>query len=290
MTPTFSPRTLLFGLLGHPVGHSLSPSMHNAAFAALGIDAVYLAFDVEPGQLAEALAGSWALGVAGWNVTVPLKEAVLALAAEVDPQAELVGAANTLVRIQAGWQAHNTDVAGFARALAEDLGFRPPGRRCWIWGAGGAARAAVVALASGGAQEILVTNRNATRARRLVRELGPRLIPARVAAVDLAAFAPRPGDLVVGATPAGLSDDASWPWDLGSCRDLFVYDMAYRRGAETPLVDQARALGHRAASGRSMLLHQGAEAFRLWTGRSPPVDAMARAMGPLAHPPGGTAR
>ncbi|WP_025323868.1 shikimate dehydrogenase [Deferrisoma camini] len=290
MTPTLSPRTALFGLLGHPVAHSLSPSMHNAAFAALGIDAVYLAFDVEPGRLAEALTGSRALGVAGWNVTVPHKEAALALAAEADPRAELVGAANTLVPVRAGWRAHNTDVAGFARALAEDLAFHPEGRRCWIWGAGGAARAAVVALALGGAQEIRVMNRNAIRARLLADELGSRLGPTRVAAEDLAAFAPRPGDLVVSATPAGLSDDASWPWDLGSCRELFVYDMAYRRGAETPLVVQARALGHRAASGRSMLLHQGAEAFRLWTGREPPLDAMARAMEPSGPEPGDSFR
>ncbi|GAB6062800.1 shikimate dehydrogenase [Deferrisoma palaeochoriense] len=279
MIPRPTPRTRLYGLLGHPVAHSLSPAMHNAAFAALGLDAVYLAFDVAPEGLEAALAGCLALGVAGLNVTVPHKEAALRLAAEADPTARLVGAANTLVAAEGGWRAFNTDVAGFARALAEDLGYDPQGRRAWIWGAGGAAKAAVVALASGGAQEIFVMNRNAIRAEGLARALAPRISPCRLEAVEITAFAPGPGDLLVGATPAGLDDGARWPWDLGSLPELAVYDMAYRRGLETALVDQARVAGHRAASGRSMLLYQGAEALRLWTGREAPVAVMARAMG-----------
>ncbi len=277
-----TPRTRLFGLLGHPVGHSLSPAMHNAALRALGIDAVYLAFDVPPRHLPAALEGARALGSGGLNVTVPHKERALALAAERDPRAHLTGAANTLVPVSGGWRAHNTDVEGFSRALRDSLAFDPRGCRAWVLGAGGAARAAVVALAEDGAQEILVMNRNSNRAERLATELDGKLPRAGIRAADLAAFpaGASPGDLLVGATPLGLRDDGGWPWDLGAVAPgLFVYDMAYRPSGETPLVEAARRAGHRAASGRSMLLHQGAAAFRLWTGRPAPLEAMAAALG-----------
>ncbi len=279
MTPSAPAR--LFGLLGHPVGHSLSPAMHNAALAAAGIDGCYLAFDVPPDRLAPALAGALALGIAGLNVTVPHKETALALADRADPGAVLAGAANTLVPDGTGWRAHNTDIDGFLKALAEDLGASPAGRRCWILGAGGAARAVVVALSSEGAQEIRVANRNRNRAEALVADLGARLDAPRLEAVDLDGVAGRlePGDLLVSATPAGLAPDGRWPWDLGRVDPgLVVYDLAYCSAGDTALVVAARAAGHRAASGRSMLLHQGAAAFSLWTGRPAPIAAMVRAL------------
>ncbi len=272
--------TRAFGLVGRPVSHSLSPAMHNAAFRALGMDAVYLAFDVAPGELGAALEGARALGFGGLNVTVPHKEQALALAARAATSARLTGAANTLVPAQAGWEAHNTDVEGFARALAEDLGLDPRGRRCWILGAGGAARAAAVALGRARAQEILVMNRNRNRAERLAAALGPAVgVPVRAVGVDGFPARAGPGDLVVSATPLGLEPDARWPWDLAAIPPgLFVFDMAYRAGGETSLVLQARAAGHRAVSGRSMLLHQGAAAFALWTGRPPPLEIMRQAL------------
>ncbi len=279
MTPT--PRTRLFGLVGHPVGHSQSPALHNAALAASGIDGCYLVFDVPPARLAPALAGAFALGVAGLNVTVPHKERALALADRADPRAALAGAANTLVPDGAGWRAHNTDIDGFLRALADDLGATPAGRRCWVLGAGGAARAVVVALSSEGAQEIRVANRNRNRAEALVADLGARLDAPRLQAVDLDGVGRRlePGDLLVSATPAGLAPDGRWPWDLGRAEPgVLVYDLAYRSEGDTALVTAARAAGHPASSGRSMLLHQGAAAFSLWTGRPAPVGVMARAL------------
>ncbi len=278
--PGIGARTRAFGLVGRPVAHSLSPAMHNAAFRALGMDAVYLAFDVAPEELGAALEGARALGFGGLNVTVPHKEQALGLAALAAPSARLTGAANTLVPTEAGWEAHNTDVEGFAGALAEDLGLDPQGRRCWILGAGGAARAAVVALARAHPQEILVMNRNRKRADHLAAALGPAVgVPLRAVDVDRFAARVRPGDLVVSATPLGLDPDARWPWDLAEIPPgLFVFDMAYRAGGETPLVLQARAAGHRAVSGRSMLLRQGAAAFALWTGRPPPVEIMRQAL------------
>ena len=276
-----SATTALFGLLGHPVGHSLSPAMHNASFRAVGLDARYLAFDVAPGDLPAALAGAWALGVRGLNATVPHKQAVLVLAREADPLAVQAGAANTLCPTAGGWKAYNTDVEGLLRALQEDLGFAPEGRRCAILGAGGAARAAAVGLAARGAQEIRVTNRNEERAQALVRELAPvlgcdvlRAVPLKGALEGL-----EPGALLVSATPLGLADRGRWPWAPAELpAGLLAFDMAYRRGGETPLVEQARGAGLAAASGRSMLLHQGALAFELWTGIAPPLKAMGAAL------------
>ena len=276
-----SATTALFGLLGHPVGHSLSPAMHNAAFRAVGLDARYLAFDVAPGDLPAALAGARALGVRGLNATVPHKQAVLALAREADPLAVQAGAANTLCPTAGGWKAYNTDVEGLLRALEVDFGFAPEGRRCAILGAGGAARAAAVGLAARDAQEIRVTNRNEGRAQALVRELAPLLgrDVLRAVSLECAVKGLEPGSLLVSATPLGLSDRSRWPWSpVALPAGLLAFDMAYRRGGETPLVEQARGAGLAAASGRSMLLHQGALAFELWTGIAPPLAVMGAAL------------
>jgi len=273
--------TALFGVLGHPVGHSLSPAMHNAALAAVGLDARYLAFDVIPAALPAALAGARALGVRGLNVTVPHKQAALQLAREADPLAVQAGAANTLCPADEGWKAYNTDVEGLLRALAAELAFAPEGRHCVILGAGGAARAAAVALALSGAQEIRVTNRNEAGAGALVRELTPALGHPGLTAVPITRALAElpPGSLLVSATPLGLSEQGRWPWPPSALPvGLQVFDMAYRRGRETALVEQARGVGLAAASGRSMLLHQGALAFALWTAREPPLAVMEAAL------------
>lgn len=272
--------TALYGLLGRPVSHSLSPAMHNAAFDALELDARYLAFEVRPEDLPAALAGARVLGVRGLNVTVPHKEAALRLADEAEPSAALIGAANTLVPIPAGWRAHNTDAEGFLHAVDADLGWSPRGRRCVILGAGGAARAAAVALARERPQEIILANRNGERARRLAGDLSETL-GAGLRAIDVASVPEvlAGEDLLVSATPLGLDPQAVWPWDLSRVRrGVRFYDMAYRREGETSLVEAARAQGFRAASGRSMLLRQGALAFSLWTGETAPVEIMLSAL------------
>lgn len=274
--------TRVFAVLGHPVSHSLSPLFQNAAFHALALDACYVALDVAPPDLARALEGALALGMGGLNVTVPHKERALALCAAADPGAALVGAANALVPNpdRSGWIGHNTDVAGFLRAVQEELGFSARGRRCLLLGAGGAARAAAVGLLREGIQEIHVANRNRKRAEFFSAQLSEatgreiHTVPLEEAPeVELGA-----GDLLVCATPLGLSSEADWPWDLGRfAPGILVYDMAYGR-RETRLVEVARAAGCKAASGRRMLLHQGAAAFTLWTGREAPLSAMEEAL------------
>ena len=274
-------RTRLYGLFGHPVTHSLSPRMQNAALRESGLDALYLAFDVEPSDLKAALQGARAMGVAGLNVTVPHKERALGFSREADPVASLIGAANTLVPADGGWRAYNTDAEGFLGAVRADLGFTPGGRRCLLLGAGGAARAAAVALAREGAQEIFVANRNGERAETLCADLGDKLTGTSLRAVPLdAAFSVLgAGDLLVSATPLGLQPDGSWPWDLGRlAAGVVVYDMAYRPTGETRLAEAARGAGLLSASGRSMLLGQGARAFSLWTGLTAPAGAMEQAL------------
>lgn len=285
LPPTASTR--LFAVLGHPVAHSLSPVFQNAGFRALGIDACYLAFDVAPEALGTALEGARALGFGGLNLTIPHKEQALALAREADAGAVLVGAANTLVPAPGGWRAFNTDVEGLLRALGDDLGFAPAGRRALLLGAGGAARAAAVGLLRSGIQEILLANRNETRAEKLACALGDVAGQNRVTPVglgDARAFGLAAGDLVLSATPLGLHGQGSWPWDLGRFSPgVAFYDLAYGR-EETALVTAARAAGFRAASGRRMLLHQGAAAFTLWTGRPAPLGAMEAALAEAIEP------
>jgi len=274
-------RTRIYGLLGWPVSHSLSPAMQNGAFRGAGVDARYVAFAVASETLPAALAGARALGFGGLNVTVPHKEQALALVAEADPSAARAGAANTLVPVPGGWRAHNTDGEGLLRALRADLGFDPAGQPCLLLGAGGAARGAAAALVLAGAQEILVANRNEERAEELVRDLRRRLATDVLFSVALGAAPERlgPGGLVVSATPLGLSPEGRWPWELGRLPSGTVaYDLAYRPGAETSLTRQAREHGLRAASGLSMLLYQGALAFTLWTGLPAPLDDMQAAL------------
>lgn len=274
-----SASTRLYAVLGRPVSHSLSPAMHNAAFRALGMDAVYLAFEVEPGHMARALDGAWALGLGGLNVTVPLKTEAFRLSAEKDGTALSTGAANTLVRSDGGWKAYNTDVEGFLGAVRSELGFSPEGRKAAVLGAGGAARAAVYGLQRDGADRVYIASRNFEAARTLASEIlsgasGPEAVEIKDIPELLG-----PGDLLASATPLGLDPGASWPFPVERLdKGVLVYDMAYGKEA-TSLEAEAMKAGLKAAGGRTMLLLQGARAFYLWTGTEPPLDVMGRALG-----------
>ncbi|MGH9225092.1 MAG: shikimate dehydrogenase [Acidimicrobiales bacterium] len=272
----------LAAVIGHPVGHSLSPAMHNAAYEALGLDWAYLALDVSPADVPAALAGMRVFGVlAGLSVTIPHKEAVAAGMDRLSSLAEALGAVNTVVREPGGTlRGENTDGPGFLRALQGDEGFDPSGRRCLVIGAGGAARAVVKALADAGAAEIVVANRTRSRAE-AVAALAP-----GCARVGVAAEAGE-ADLIVNATPVGMAGGGADselpldPADLGSGQ--LVVDLV-PNPAITPLIDQARARGAVAVNGLGMLVHQAALAFRLWTGVDPPVAVMsAAALRELSH-------
>lgn len=282
-----APDTRLVALLGDPVAHSLSPRMHAAAFRARGLRWAYVAFRVRPEDLGAAVAGLRALGFAGANVTIPHKVAVLDLVDGLDASARRCGAANTLVFAEGRrLVGYNTDVAGVRRALREE-GVDPRGLRAAVLGAGGAARAACVALAEGGAERVLVVARRQAAARVLCGRMGEEFPQVRF---DPCPFegealrtAAREADLVVNATPVGMHphEDASpLPGPEYLRRGQVVFDMVYNP-ARTRLLRLAEQVGARAVGGLSMLVHQGAEAFELWTGTPAPVDAMKQAVGLL---------
>lgn len=265
--------TAVYGILGDPVRHSLSPRMHNAAFAALGLDAVYVPFAVPPAHLAMAVAGWRALGVRGGNVTIPHKQAIVPLLDELDDFARLCGAVNTLVRDGDRLVGYNTDGPGLVRSLLEDLDFEPDGRCLFLLGAGGAARGAALALAQRRPACLVLANRTLARAeelRALLCRHDPQL-DCRVCSLTpaaLADWAPRV-DLLLNTSALGLrGEDCDFlPWALFPPH-LRVYDAVYAP-QDTPLVARARASGLRACDGLGMLIGQGQLAFTLWTGRDP---------------------
>lgn len=270
--------TRTVALFGFPVEHSRSPAMHNAAFLALRLDVRYLPFAVPPSALKDAVKGVRALGMVGANLTVPHKERVIPFLDELSREARLIGAVNTIVRRGERLIGHNTDAGGFLRAFREGTGGRVRGERFLVLGAGGAARAVVNALAMAGARGIAIVNRSGDRALELIRR-GRRAFP------DVEWSAPGVRSLpsarevyaVIQCTSLGLrpGDPSPLPREWLEPR-LIIYDLIYH--APTALLRDAQRLGARHAGGLGMLLHQGALAFTLWTGRQAPVAVMKRAL------------
>ena len=269
--------TKVIAILGDPVEHSRSPAMHNAAFAALGLDYSYVALRVRSADLRRAIAGARALGLAGLNITVPHKERALSWLDFITPKARAIGAVNTVYWDREKLCGDNTDADGFRRAL-QGLGFRPRGRRVIVLGAGGSARAVIWSLAQAGVRSFLILNRTPRRAMSLRNLLSVRGAPEFVTGPLEAASDPklvRQVDLVVNCTSLGLDGRSTPPLRIEATSPrCVIYDLVYGPSS-TPLVRAARKLGRRAEDGRSLLLHQAGLAFRLWTGRRPPLDVMA---------------
>ena len=273
------PSTRLVALLGDPVDHSLSPRMHNAAFRHLGLDCRYLAFRVFGERFEEALRGLGALGALGANVTVPHKERARRVVDALDEDARACGAVNLVLfrrNGSAAWGA-NTDVAGL-RATLDEL---PPPRRegALLLGAGGAARAAALALAERTEGNLWVAARNPERIRDL--EASVPGLEGRCRPLAWGDLPPEPWDLLVQATPLGLP---SRPWDEAYLSRLLdggpsrALDLAYRPEGLTELEEASRRRGIPVASGRRLLLHQGVATFRLLTDREPPLEIMEQAL------------
>jgi shikimate dehydrogenase len=250
--------TTLAGVLGHPVAHSRSPAMHNAAFAALDLDWRYVKLPVPPElfeRTVRALPGS---GYRGANVTIPHKLAALAVADGATPAARAIGAANTLTFGDDGMEADNTDAGGFLDALGES----PQGRTALFLGAGGAARAVVWALLDAGASEVAIWNRTSERAEELANAFGA----CAVAHLE-------PAEIAVNATSVGLHD-GSLPLD-GVDPPAVAVELVY--GRDTPFETWAREGGARVVDGLEVLVRQGALSFERWTGVAPPLDVMREA-------------
>ncbi|HSW35550.1 MAG TPA: shikimate dehydrogenase [Candidatus Limnocylindrales bacterium] len=279
-------QTSFYLLLGNPVGHSLSPTLHNAAFQHLKLNSIYLASLVEPARIGEAVAGLRALSVAGANVTTPYKEAVLPYLDEVSNEAQLIRSVNTIVNRDGTLTGSSTDGPGFYRCLRELIPFDFGGssrQSIMIIGAGGAARAVAFTLAQQGAHEIIIVNRTPESAGALA-ELLQRSIPAtRVAVLPLAAESimqvlPRCKIIVYclqGDSPVLIS---AFNGSSFGCENAFLFDLRYSPG-RTVVMKAFEARGGSAFNGKGMLFWQAALAFELFTGHQAPIEAMKRAFG-----------
>jgi shikimate dehydrogenase len=272
---TWSFAGVALGILGHPIGHTLSPAMHNTVLARLSRTDpqwarwCYFAFEIPPADLSRALDRLHARGFRGLNLTVPHKVAALESLAELDPDARTAGAVNTLLRTQAGWKGFNTDGVGLASAIREDLGRTLAGAAIIIVGAGGAARGAAAECLRAGCSTLAIANRTASSLDALLGSLAP--FAGRTV---LRGFTSDriPGDLpadsiVINATSLGLREGDPSPIDLGLIPGAAAaYDMIYNPPV-TRFLAQAASRGIPSANGLGMLAHQGAKAFEIWTGQ-----------------------
>jgi shikimate dehydrogenase len=269
-----SSKTKLVGLLGHPVHHSQSPIMHNTAFARKQLDYAYVAFDVEPEQLDEAVAGIRALGLRGVNVTIPHKVAIMPMLDEIDPLAKRIGAVNTVVNDNGRLIGYNTDGTGYVRSLIEETGLDLRERVVTLLGAGGAARAVAFTLAEQGVKEIRIINRSRERAALLAEHLGA-IVPTSVVDPDQASRVIADASLLINTTSIGMYphvDEMPVPVEWLH-PGLIVSDLIYNP-LETKLLRQAKQIGAKTHSGVGMFVNQGALAFELWTGEQAPSEVM----------------
>jgi shikimate dehydrogenase len=261
------PHTQLCGVILHPAGHTRSPAMHNAAYAALGLDAVYVAFDVAPEGLGAALAGARALGIRQLAVSIPHKEGVLPYLDEIDDTALRIGAVNTVTLREGRLVGANTDWLGAVRALERETPLE--GRRVVVLGAGGTARAVVWGARARGAW-VAVLNRTRARAEKLAEELNAD------AASGLGDLAQLPCDVLVNTTSVGLRSESSPVPAAAIPEQAVVLDAVYDP-PRTRLLRDAQRRGARTIEGKWMLVYQAAEQIRIWSGCEAPVDLMADA-------------
>ncbi len=294
--PVINAATRLCAVYGFPIRHSASPAMHNAAFARLGLNWRYLAFEVHPDNLRDAIAGARAMQFSGLNLTVPHKLLAMQIVDELDESSKTWGAVNT-VRFEArdaggNWQplhhfsesisgdirtqGFNTDSDGIARSLREDFGLKLAGLKVLLVGTGGAGQVAALRLAMEGVAELFVTDYVIAKAETVAEEIRKRYPRVKVTV----GFPKGEMDLLLNATPIGLKPGDPSPVDekqfpLRQARA--VYDMIYKP-AETKLLALAQAAGCKTSNGLGMLLHQGAAAFEIWTGQPAPIEVMRRAL------------
>ncbi|MBE0415937.1 MAG: shikimate dehydrogenase [Dehalococcoidia bacterium] len=281
--------TKYVGLIGYPLGHSVSPAMQQASFDYYKLDLRYEAWETKPSELGNILERVRHPSTLGANVTVPHKEAVLPLMDELDDLSLEIGAVNTIVNCDGRLVGYNTDAGGFLRALRQKGGVDPAGKGVVLLGAGGVARAASFALARAGAKSLVITDIIAERAHRLASDLERSLAHGQGPAPNIRAlFRDDPRfvealsgcDLLVNCTPIGMRHSASEghsPLEAGLIpKRALVYDVVYNP-IETLLLADAKRAGARTLGGLAMLVYQGALAFELWTGREAPIDIMFEA-------------
>ena len=280
--PAINAATRLCAVYGSPIAHSASPAMHNAAFAALGLNWRYLAFEVDPKNLRAAIQGAKAMNFAGLNLTVPHKLLAVEMVDELDISAKIWGAVNTIKFVQSpkvetqSAIGFNTDADAIAQSLREDLKIKLPGAKVLLLGAGGAGRTAALKLAAENVSELFLSNRTQSKAEAIAAEIKMQFPLVKVAV----GFPKAKVDLILNATSLGLKPEDGSPLDekhFSLKQTRCVYDMIYRP-TETKLLAAAKSAGCKTANGLGMLLHQGAKAFEIWTGKPAPLDVMRRAL------------
>jgi shikimate dehydrogenase len=276
-----SGHTKPFAVLGHPIGHTLSPVMHNASMQALNFDGIYLALDVHPDRLMEVLPSMALMGFAGVNLTVPHKEVAFHGLDQLDASAKLFGAANTVEFTESGMIGHNTDGYGFLKALEEAFGKTVKGDSIFVLGCGGAGRATALQAATEGAKSLVLADIDAERVQRLEDEI--KTISSDIEIVQALEKSKqvelcRACDLVVQASPVGMKkDDPSLLPSEAFRAGQRAFDLIYMY-PETAFLTTAREAGADIANGLGMLLHQGARAFEIWTGVEPSIPEMRSAL------------
>ena len=268
--------TRLCAVLGSPIRHSASPAMHNAAFAALGLNWRYLAFEVDPKNLRAAIEGARAMNFVGLNLTVPHKLLAVDMVDELDASAKAWGAVNTIKFENGRAIGFNTDADGLEISLRMDLAVELRGAKVLMLGAGGAAHAAALKLAREKVAELFLVNRTASKAEEIAVEIKKQFSSVKVSV----GYPKAEVDLILNATSLGLKLEDNSPLDekqFSLKQTRAVYDMIYKP-AETKLLVAAKAAGCKTANGIGMLVHQGANAFKLWTGQPAPVAVMRRAV------------
>ncbi|MDP6630099.1 MAG: shikimate dehydrogenase [Kiritimatiellia bacterium] len=277
-----SGHTQPFAVLGHPIGHTLSPVMHNVALQALEMDAIYLAFDVAPERLMSTLPAMADMGFRGVNLTVPLKEVAFQGINDLADTASLLGAVNTVEFGPDGLRGHNTDGVGFLRAVDEAFGCDVVGKSVMMLGCGGAGRAVALTCASQGAGRLILTDLDMERVARLSEELKAVDASLDIQVVEASAEAwtrsAGEAELLVQATPVGMKpEDEPLLGKEAFEPGQMLLDLVYMY-PETGLMTVAREAGAKVANGLGMLLHQGVRSFEIWTGRTPPVERMREAL------------
>ncbi|MFH0985452.1 MAG: shikimate dehydrogenase [Candidatus Omnitrophota bacterium] len=276
----------LYGIFGYPLSHTLSPAMHEAAFRELGIDANYIVLELVPEAFKKLMRRASRFSLSGFNVTVPYKETVMKYLDKVRPEAQAIGAVNTVFKQGKRWIGANTDMEGFLKTLVTDGGFRPSGKKAVVLGAGGAARAVVYGLSLEGAREILIADCFSEKARKIAGDMKKFFKGTEYHAVEAGTSevkaALQKADVIINATPLGLKAQdpevipEAWIPKSGD-KKIFFMDLIYNP-AVTPFLKIAKKKGHRTLNGLGMLLYQGVRALELWTGRKAPVSVMRRAL------------
>lgn len=270
--------TNIVALIGHPVEHSFSPPMHNRAFEKLNMDYAYVAFDVEPANLKSAIEGAKALNIKGFNVTIPHKISVMEFLDEIDEVARLIGAVNTIDF--KNMKGYNTDGIGAVKAIEEVTSIK--GKNVVIAGAGGASRAISFYIAKYGADTMTILNRNPLKAQNLASDVSNSGLIGEVKSDSISEINAylADADILIDTTPVGMHpnvDDEPIATSQNMHEDLVVFDAVYNPN-ETVLLKEAIKAGAKPVYGIKMLLYQGAESFKIWTGHDAPVDEMEMAL------------